>query len=110
MSVKLLRHVYWKNLDIRLECSLLAATLFKAVLTYSSPYPSSDMAYATLDHASLIGGGAGLFPGMELFSDPFRCNPSHLLFALHWCARELVTRGYSKKVLICLQSLCNYHL
>lgn len=74
----------------------MAAALLKAILAYSLPYPSSNMAYATLDHIG--GGGASLFPGLDLFSDPFRCNPAHLLFTLSWCSRELVTRGYAKKV------------
>ena len=95
------RHVYWKHLDIRLECALLAASLFKATLTFSLPYPTSDMAYATMDHAPLLGGaGPTLFPGVELFSDSFRCNPTQLLSSLHWCCQELITRGYERKVLI----------
>ena len=90
------RHVYWKHLDVRLECALLAATFLKTILTYSLPYPSSDMAYATLDHHT----HPVLLPGVELFSDTFRCSPAHLLSALHWCSRELITRGYTKKVLL----------
>ena len=93
------RHVYWKRLDVRLDCTLLAASLFKAALSYSLPYPTSDMAYATFDHTPSVGGGGmTIFPGVDLFSDPFRCSPTHLLSSLRCCSEELVNRGYDKKV------------
>lgn len=86
-------------MGMRLECSLLATSLIKAVLGYSLPYPTSDIAYATLDHNTMLGGGgASLFPGVDLFVDPFRCSPSHFLSTLRWCCEELVNRGYAKKV------------
>lgn len=96
--------MYRDNLELRLECVLLVSSLLKNILTSTLPYPTSDLAYATFRHASLSGGGGGavgvasLFPGVELFSDTFRCSPLELLCTLRWSAEELVTRGHTVKV------------
>ena len=77
----------------------MAASLLKAILRFSLPYPHTDLEYASSDQLpSVGGGGAFLFPGIDLFADPFRCSPTHLLSTLCCCCEELVTRGYAKKV------------
>ena len=94
-----IRHVYASQLDIRLEYCLLAASLLKTALTFSLPYPTSDINFIQFNHTHMLAGGVvNLFPGVELFSDPFRCCPAHLLSTLRWCSEELVKRRYSTKV------------
>ena len=94
------RYVYWKQLDVRLEYALLASSFLKAALTFSSHLPTSDLAYATFEPNPFKGARVKPFPGLDLFSDIFRCSPSHLLATLRWCSHELVSRGHALKVLI----------
>jgi len=101
MAMKLAEYIYRNELDVRLEYTLLAAAFFKSVLSFSLPHPTSDLDYATYSHQfpSSAESGQQLLPGVELFSDPYRCDLPSLLSSLHHCSQDLVTRHHAVKAL-----------
>ena len=82
---------------MRLECSLLAASFYKSLLTYSLPHPVRDLDYVSY-HLPQSTSGTQLTPGLEVFSDVHRCSPQAVLTSLHWTAQELIQRHHSVKV------------
>ena len=90
------RYVYLNEMDIRLEYVLMAGTFFKSILSFSLPHPVCDLDYASYQLPVVT--GTTLIPGVELFSDSFRCNPTVLLSCLHFCVEELIKRRHSVKV------------
>ena len=62
-------------------CSL--QTLFHGSL----PHPVKDIDYSSYQISSLL-------PGVDFFSDPFRCSATVLLSSLHLTAQELVKRSH----------------
>ena len=87
-------------LDFTTHLHTLTPSLLQSVLSFSLPYPLSDLDYATFPHqlTSSAESSQRLLPGLELFSDPHRCDPPSLLSSLHCCSQELVTRNHPVKV------------
>jgi hypothetical protein len=59
----------------------------------SLPHPTSCCDFALYD----IGNGfpvGTLIPGINLFSDPFRCDAKVLLSSTVWLAEELIDTGH----------------
>ena len=77
-----------------------ALSPLQSVLSFSLPHPTSDLDYATYPHQfpSSAENGQQLLPGVELFSDPYRCDLPSLLSSLHHCSQDLVTRHHAVKV------------
>ena len=88
--------------SLHLHTHTLTPSPIQSVLSFSLPYPLSDLDYATYPHqlTSSAESTQRLLPGLELFSDPHRCDPPSLLSSLHWCSQELVTRNHPVKVLL----------
>ena len=82
----------------------MSTALFKSVFRASLAYPSEncDFAFYVLESRELI-------PGLDLFSDRFRCDPQTLLAALKWNIQELISAKHYMKVGI-IQILDNRHL
>ena len=100
--ILLYRYTCSSSLDLRLEYSLLSASLFKAVLTFSLPHPVSNMDFVSY-HIPQSTTGAQLTPGLEMFSDTHRCDPLAVLATLSWTAQELIQRHHNVKV---CESVC----
>ena len=79
------------KVDILCSDGLITVTtsvsLVQSLLHSSLPHPMQDMDYRNYRLTSLL-------PGVELFSDPFRCSAATLLFSLHFTCHELVKRGH----------------
>ena len=97
------RYEYRNELDIRLEYTLMSASLYKTALSYSLPTPSSDYDFA--DYQPPRKGDSSIFPGVEVFSDTFRCPPLAMLSSLQWCGEELISRRHAVKVHTVLMSV-----
>ena len=100
--MKSYRYTSCGALDMRLEYTLLSASLFRCLLAYSLPHPIKDLDYISyhLPHSSPE--GSRLTPGMEIFADVHRCNPLVLLASLQWTAHELIQRKHLVKVHVCV--------
>ena len=92
------RYTSYGALDVRLEYTLLSASLFRCVLAYSLPHPIKDLDYISYHLPHSTPEGSRLTPGMEIFADVHRCNPLALLASLQWTAHELIQRKHSVKV------------
>ena len=118
----LFRYIHTDNIDKRLEyCSVAASLLkvkvssitlpnmiasqnkkninnvtlqFQALFSSSLPLPTANFDFALYDIGEGLPVGS-LIPGVNLFSDPFRCDAKVLLTSTVWLVEELVeTRNY----------------
>ncbi|CAB3989196.1 Hypothetical predicted protein, partial [Paramuricea clavata] len=97
-AVNIARYIQTDNADKRLDYCCVAASLLKAMFSCSLPHPTSCCDFALYD----IGNGfpvGTLIPGINLFSDPFRCDAKVLLSSTIWLAEELIDTGHYIMVL-----------
>ncbi|EDV29741.1 uncharacterized protein TRIADDRAFT_52451 [Trichoplax adhaerens] len=109
IAADIAQFIHSTDLGIRLDCCLLAATLFKGLFATSLPHPSADTDYAFYEIGDHI--SPELLSGIDLFSDYFRCDGSSLLGALRYVAYELTRSNYQLRafpVLILYQYLATY--
>ena len=84
--------------------SLLPSPSLQALFTASLPHSLSDLYYSTYDWQQ----EACLIPGMDLFSDPWRCSVDTLLASLQWAGEEMVRRSHALKVGV--HNFCHIHV
>ena len=78
--------------------------MFLVVFRASLPYPTSDIDYASYtvgpDPSTALGTKTmeRLFPGLDLFSDKFRCNARTLVSCLLWVTNEMHRSHYNLMV------------
>lgn len=78
---------------MRLEYTLMSVSLYKTAISYSLPTPTSDYDFTDYQPRD-----SSVFPGVEIFSDTFRCPPLAMLSSLQWCGVELISRRHAVKV------------
>ncbi|XP_074644089.1 cilia- and flagella-associated protein 54-like [Tubulanus polymorphus] len=106
LSSKIAQYVLTSDLGLRMETCFLSGYCFKALFRASLPHPIADRDYALYD----IGEGCevtNLVPGIDLFSDRFRCDGRTVVAALRWVTEELA-RGRHNLFVLPLLSLNQY--
>jgi hypothetical protein len=93
MASKISQFIVHSDLSQRLEYCLLSACLMKGVFHASLPHPRADCDYATYDIGA-DGNASEVIPGVDLFSDRFRCDVQSLTAAAGWNIEELLRRGH----------------
>ncbi|KAK7102964.1 hypothetical protein V1264_021114 [Littorina saxatilis] len=106
LASNIAQYILTADLGLRMECCFLSGYLFKALFRASLPHPTSDRDYALYD----VGEGCevtNLVPGIDFFSDRFRCNGRPMVAALRWVTEELA-RGRHNLYVLPLLTLYQY--
>ncbi|XP_062522580.1 cilia- and flagella-associated protein 54-like isoform X2 [Corticium candelabrum] len=98
MASKISQFIVNSDLSQRLEYCLLSSCLVKSIFRASLPHPQADCEYVRYDIGP-DGVASELVPGIDLFSDYFRCNVQSLVAALEWNIEELLRTRYFLNVL-----------
>ncbi|XP_051780337.1 cilia- and flagella-associated protein 54 isoform X2 [Erpetoichthys calabaricus] len=98
LTAKIAQYILTSNVSFQIDCCILSAMLFKALLRSSIPHPRPDWAYSNY----MVGYGwdvLHLIPGVDLFSDPYRADVRRTVGCLSFVIHRLHSAGYNLMVL-----------
>ena len=92
LTAKMAQYFLANDLELKTECCLFSATLFKSILSASVSYSSHDLDYAKDDIDSM--NTDYLLPGFLFNSEMYRFDIRYVVASLNFICLEMVNAGY----------------